>query len=120
MRTTHIMKVIIACATIAFAIAVCMSYLVIIGPADNRMMGVVGGTLFHIFIVCMLLAFIIWFVSWVFFDDNEPVKNDTEHADFNKIVITYKEDTDVNGKKFIEGEVKLVPQEDDARGGERV
>lgn len=113
MRTAHIIKVIVAGAIIAFAIAVCMSYLVIIGPADNRMMGVVGGTLFHIFIVCMLLAFIIWCLSWFFFDDEEPLKNGTKCNGSDKIVITYKEDTDVNGKKVIEGEVKLVTECDD-------
>lgn len=120
MKAAHIIKVIVAGAIIAFAIIVCVSYLVIVGPADNRMMGIVGGTLFHILIIGMLVAFIIWCLSWLFFDDEEPLKNGTKCNGSDKIVITYKEDTDVNGKKVIEGEVKLVPQEDDARGGERV
>lgn len=70
-----------------------------------------------IYLIVLIIVVVVLF-DWIF--PSPDCHGHKKSGDFNKIVITYKEDTDVNGKKVIEGEVKLVPQEDDARGGERV
>lgn len=60
-----------------------------------------------VYIIALFIVVVVLF-GWIFpYPDCHDHK---ESGDFDKIVIRYKENTDENGKKFIEGEVKLVPE----------